>query len=148
MTTYRHTQFGRVLVYGMSAMVLLLGLAGFALGTLRWMLPPMVLLALAALLFGWLRTEIRGGMLHCRFGPGLFHKRFPLREIESVRPVRNSWIWGWGIRYTPHGWLYNVSGLDGVELTLSNGRRARVGTDRPEELVRALEQAIAVLEPR
>ena len=148
MTTYSHTQFGRVLVYGMLAIVLMLGLAGLMLGTIRWMLPPIALLALAALLFGWLKTEISDGILHCRFGPGLFHKRFPLREIVGVRSVRNSWIWGWGIRYTPRGWLYNVSGLDGVELTLSGGRHVRIGTDRPEELVQAIEQAIALHDGR
>ena len=144
MTTYSHTQFGRVLVYGMTTAGVLLGGSGLLLGTIRWMLPPIALLGLAAVLFGWLTTEIRDGVLHCRFGPGLFHKRFPLREIVSVRPVRNSWIWGWGIRYTPHGWLYNVSGLEAVELTLAGGRRARIGTDRPQELARAIEQSIGI----
>ncbi len=106
------------------------------------MLPAILLLGLAAVLFGSLTTEIRDGVLHCRFGPGLFHKRFPLCEIVTVEPVRNSWIWGWGIRYTPNGWLYNVSGLDAVELTLASGKMYRLGTDRPDELYRALRRRL------
>ena len=78
----------------------------------------MVALAVAALLFGSLTIEILDGELCCRFGIGLIRKRFPLRHVVAVETVRNSWIWGWGIRYTPHGWLFNVSGLDAVELTL------------------------------
>jgi hypothetical protein len=52
--------------------------------------------------------------------------------------VRNPWYYGWGVRLTPHGILYNVSGLNAVELLLDDGRRVRVGTDEPDALVRAL----------
>jgi hypothetical protein len=106
------------------------------------MLPAMGLLSIVALLFGSLTTEIADGELRCRFGIGLVRKRFPLRNIVRVEPVRNSWIWGWGIRYTPHGWLFNVSGLDAVELSLTSGRRVRIGTDEPDALARAIRQSI------
>ena len=55
--------------------------------------------------------------------------------------MRNLWYYGWGIRYTPHGWLFNVSGLDAVELELKNGRTWRVGTDEPVELLAAIQAA-------
>jgi hypothetical protein len=52
------------------------------------------------------------------FGPGLWHYRVALSDIEGVRIVRNTWLNGFGIRVRP-GWrLYNVSGLDAVELRL------------------------------
>jgi hypothetical protein len=35
-------------------------------------------------------------------------------------------------------WVWNVSGLDAVELTLRSGRRFRIGTDEPEELAKAI----------
>jgi len=111
-------------------------------GMLRWMLPAMVALALAAILFGSLTTEIADGELRCRFGIGLIRKRIPLRHVVAVEPVRNRWFWGWGIRYTPQGWLFNVSGLDAVELSLVGGRRLRIGTDEPDELARAIRGAI------
>lgn len=47
---------------------------------------------------------------------------------------------GWGLR----GWgskrAYNVSGSQGVELFLTDGRRIMVGSQRPDELAAALQQ--------
>jgi hypothetical protein len=55
--------------------------------------------------------------------------------------VRNRWYYGWGIRITPRGWLYNVSGLDAVELALKNGKCVRIGSDEPHALARAIDHA-------
>ncbi len=38
----------------------------------------------------------------------------------------------------PWGWMFNVSGLDAVDIELKDGGRFRIGTDEPEELVRAI----------
>jgi len=89
-------------------------------------------------LLGSLTVEIREGFLRWRFGPGLIRKQVRLAEIERTQAVRNRWYYGWGIRLTPHGWLYNVSGLEAVEVQLHTGKKFRLGTDEPEELVRAL----------
>jgi hypothetical protein len=35
-------------------------------------------------------------------------------------------------------WLWNVSGLNAIELTLKNSKRFRIGTDEPEKLVDAI----------
>jgi hypothetical protein len=142
MALYRHTQIGNLILGIVAVTFVALGVVGYLAGTLHWMLPAMGLMALIAVLFGSLTTEIADGELVCRFGIGLIRKRFPLRHVVRVEPVRNSWIWGWGIRYTPHGWLFNVSGLDAVELSLTSGKRVRVGTDRPDELARAIRQAV------
>ena len=45
---------------------------------------------------------------------------------------------GFGIRLTQHGWMWNISGLDAVELTYHNGKKFRIGTDEPEALLEAL----------
>ena len=89
--------------------------------------------------FGSLTVEVDGEELRHFFGPGFWKKTYLLSDIEKVETVRNSWIFGWGIRLTPYGWLYNVSGLDAVEITLRSGRKFRVGTDEPEELFTALQ---------
>jgi len=39
--------------------------------------------------------------------------------------------------------MWNVSGLDAVELALDGNRRYRIGTDDPEGLAAALERATA-----
>jgi len=95
-----------------------------------------------ALLFCCLTVEITGDELVCRFGPGLIRKRFVLCEIREVKVVKNPWYYGWGIRLTPHGWLFNVSGLNAVEIELASGKRFRVGTDQPEELAEAIRKGI------
>ena len=78
------------------------------------------------------------------FGPGLIHKTFAASDIREARIVRNRWFYGWGIRWTPHGWLFNVSGLDAVEVELRSGRQYRIGTDEPRQLHEAIGSVIAV----
>jgi hypothetical protein len=51
-------------------------------------------------------------------------------------------MWGWGIRLTPRGWLFNVSGLDAVELTMTTGKHYRIGTYDPMGLARAIDRVI------
>jgi hypothetical protein len=75
------------------------------------------------------------------FGPGAYRRSFPLREIEGVQVVRNTWLHGLGVHYMRKGMVYNVSGLGAVEMQLENGRRVRIGSDEPEELARAIEEA-------
>jgi len=89
-------------------------------------------------LFSSLTVEVEGEELRHYFGPGFWKKTYLLEDIESIKQVRNSWIFGWGIRITPHGWLYNVSGLDAVQIQLRSGRRFRIGTDDPEGLINAI----------
>ncbi|MFC2014949.1 hypothetical protein ACFLUP_03040, partial [Chloroflexota bacterium] len=69
-------------------------------------------------------------------------KKFKLQDIKSCRAVRNFWYYGWGIRRTPYGWLYSVSGLGAVEIELVTGKKYRIGTDVPSELEKAIQQGI------
>ncbi len=96
-------------------------------------------------LFASLTVEIDAEHLRIRFGIGLIRKRFPLDQIDTCRSVKNSWLYGWGIRLTPHGWLYNVSGLEAVELKMKSGKTYRIGTDEPAALTAALQAALASL---
>ena len=65
----------------------------------------------------------------------------------SFQTVRNKWYFGWGIRYLGTGWLYNVSGLDAVEIVQNDGKMVRVGTDEPDVLARALSTVVEVQRP-
>jgi hypothetical protein len=65
-------------------------------------------------------------------------------EIVGFRQVRNKWYYGWGVRGIPGGWMYNVWGLDAVELELASGKKFRIGTNEPEELVAALRARLAL----
>jgi hypothetical protein len=143
MDTYRHTQRGTTILtllgIGMLIVVIALGTqAGVA-----PLLAVLLVLAVAAVLFGSLTIEIRDGMLTWSFGPGLLHKRVRVADIQGWAVVQNPWWYGWGIRLTPNGWLYNVAGQNAVEITMKSGRRLRIGTDEPEQLSTALQRAVA-----
>ena len=135
---YRHTQFGTVVVRSLAAAGLVLLGLGLAYDDPVFILGGPIMMGILALLFYALTVEIDGTYLTFRFGIGLIRKRIPLAEIVAVRPVRNSWLYGWGIHRTPHGWLYNVSGWEAVEITLASGKRFRLGTDEPRRLAQIL----------
>ena len=97
-----------------------------------------LLLVILTWLFNSLTVEIDGEELRHWFGPRFWKKRYQLSDIESVEVVRNFWLYGWGIRLTPHGWLYNVSGLEAVQIQLRSGRKFRIGTDEPHVLKDAI----------
>jgi hypothetical protein len=60
----------------------------------------------------------------------LIHKKYRLSDIESCKPVKNPIWYGIGIRLTPAGWLYNISGCYAIELTFKNKRsKIRIGTN-------------------
>jgi len=109
---------------------------------------PLVALGVAAvcllvvLLFYRLCVEIRSGELRVSFGLGLVHRTFLVSELVAAQAVRNKWYYGWGIRWTPHGWLFNVYGLDAVQIELRSGKQYRIGTNEPQRLSAALRQAM------
>lgn len=71
------------------------------------------------------------------FGPGLIRGSVAVTDIVAARPVAMSST-GWGIRKTPSGWRYNVSGDRSVELDLRDGRQIDPGTDDTNALMSAL----------
>jgi len=86
-------------------------------------------------------TEVRDDALLIRFFP-LTHQKIPFEdirrcEVRTYSPIRE--FGGWGIRYGRKAKAYNVSGNRGVQLELSNGKRLLIGSQRPEELARAIE---------
>ena len=84
---------------------------------------------------------------HTQFGIGIIRKVFDLAGIIDVQTVVNKWYYGWGIRLTPHGWLFNVSGLQAVEITSKSGKKYRIGTDQPEKLAAVVRNNISADSP-
>jgi hypothetical protein len=142
MKRYQHTQVGCLILtvdmLGIFIYAIVLAMAGINIIAIV----VLILVTIAGILFSSLTVTISENDLDIRFGPGLIKKIFKLQDIESVRSVSNKWFYGWGIRITPHGWLYNVSGFSAVEIELRTGKTYRIGTDEPEELEEAIRQAI------
>ena len=86
-------------------------------------------------------TEVRNEGLYFGFPP------FPLRkiplddlkryEVRIYSPIKE--YGGWGFRYGWKGKAYNVSGNRGVQIELSNGKRILIGSQKPEELAKAID---------
>jgi hypothetical protein len=139
---YKHTQNGYLIIGG------LLGIAIF-LAITRIVAPAgrdgllisaiiEVILLICAIVFSKLTIKIDGESLEASFATGLIRKKVPLAEIAECEPIRIRWWYGWGIHLTPYGWLYNVSGLDAVVITLRNDGKFALGTDDPQGLVAAI----------
>ena len=147
MSPYKHSQPGTYARITFGALVLLCFAAALYVGAndskAIWVFGGMAaLMFVGLLLFHSLTVEVVRGYLRFRFGVGLIHRQFRLREIESAEKVRNRWFYGWGIKLTPHGWLFSVSGFDAIQIKLKNGRQYRIGTDEPERLLAAVQQAM------
>ena len=136
--TYQHTQWGHwtlVALLALAAVIAVIARSVTIFGL------QCVIMVVAFGVAGTLTTVIDGDVVRVRFGPiGLIHKRIALADITAARAVRNSPAYGWGIRYIPHGRLWNVWGLDAVELQLKNGTRFQIGTDEPQALLQALQR--------
>ncbi len=104
----------------------------------------MVTLIICLLIFYKLTITIDDTYLNFKLGIGLIRRSFRLSDIKSCTPVRNSAIWGIGIRMIPSGWLYNISGLSAIELSFKNRKtKIRIGTDQPEEVAEAVREKIS-----
>jgi hypothetical protein len=135
MKTYEHTQSGTVILVSVAvAYLVFLTLAA----VVPLVIVAPALLLVVGLLFRSLTIEISDTALRWYFGCGWPRRTVPLAEIESVEPIRINFWHGWGVHYTPRGWLYNVSGLGAVAIKLRNGKQFCLGTDEPEELAAIL----------
>lgn len=103
-----------------------------------------IILTVISSLFGTMSVKVTKKELFWYFGIGFWKKKLDLISISSVRLVKNKGWWGWGIRHYGDGWLYSVSGLRAVELTLVDGRNLRIGSDEPEQLARFLNENISI----
>lgn len=126
------------------------GIAGLALG----MTPPGFLarlalvgiLGAAAYSFRSLTVEVDEEEVRLQFGDGPIRHSFLLHDVYSVQTVRTTPLQGWGIHWIGNGWLYNIYGLDAVELCFHNGKRAYIGTDEPEKLSAAIDGRLIVVQ--
>jgi hypothetical protein len=91
-------------------------------------------------------TEVRSDGLYIRFFPLHFSfHRIPLEklkryEVRTYSPITE--CGGWGIRSYRSGKAYNVSGNRGVVLEFIDGRPILIGSQRPEEVAKAIDFAL------
>lgn len=146
---YEHTQFGTVLVLAIVSGIILTFVIGIILTfwfgvKIAWKpiaIGSLVISLIVLPLFYNLTVKFTQDTIHCSFGIGLISRKIPIHQIESAHQVKNPWYFGWEIRAIPGGWMFNVSGLDAIELTLKSNGKFRIGTDDPKGLLSAINQA-------
>ena len=142
---YRHTQFGTVVAAGTAlglavAVATTLMLSAATLAAAWWLVVALFAIIIAAFcLFATLTVEVDDREVRVRFGIGLFRKTVPVADILRCELVRTRIRWGWGLHWTPSGWLYNVSGRDAVRLEIARDRAVIIGSDEAPALKRAID---------
>ncbi len=149
MTSKTYTQFGTFSVAVMLPILIFLFIMLILTGFDDSM-PAMILIfvivtiLVCLLIFYKLTIEIDNSHVAFKLGTGLVKKKFALKDIEGCRPVKNSLLYGIGIRLIPGGWLYNVSGRFAIELTFKNKKsKIRIGTDKPEEVAELINKLLS-----
>ena len=142
---YRHKQTGWVMLIGFGLTFLTLLILSIFLATHVSALSALITFFSAAAivvllaLFSSMTVEINDDKLSWYFGPRFWKKTVSLAEIEDATPIQTKWYWGYGIKFFgPDRWLYNVSGLETVEIKLKSGGWIRIGTDDATGLVKSL----------
>ncbi|MCZ4337578.1 hypothetical protein [Shewanella colwelliana] len=137
---YKNTQPGIAMLSIMGIVVLVLLFASVTKPT-----EPIgfayLILGVLSILFSSLTIKVEGGEVKWFFGPKFWSKSIKTSEIESLKKIRTKWYYGLGIRLISNGWLYSVSGLTAVELKLKDGTTVSLGTNDPENLIKAIEQS-------
>lgn len=77
------------------------------------------LLTIIAMFYG-MTTRVEGDKVIITFGIGLIRKTIDVSKVKNINLVQNPLLYGWGIRMIPNGWLYSISGSEGVELQFAD----------------------------
>lgn len=136
---YRHVQWGwswllyLVFAIVMGGVMLASVVAAGDTSDPAWVIALTVALLIAlfftVLWFSRLEVTVDEETVTAAFGTGKPHRVHRLDEISAVRRERNQWWYGWGVRKVPRGWMYNVWGLDAVEIELPEDKVFRIGTN-------------------
>ena len=97
---------------------------------------------ISLLLFFQMRTSVDNKKIRISYGIGLI-KIIDIHNIERIEIVRNKWYYGLGIRIIKNGWLYNIQGLNAIELKMKNSKSIiRIGTVDNKKLKKEIESKI------
>lgn len=140
MAEHKYIQFGTISLVLMVPVFIMIIIMLFTIG-LKDLIQSLVLILLAVtfliciLIFYKMTIQINDTHVIFRMGIGLITREYELSQIKSCRPVRNSPFYGVGIRKIPGGWLFNVTGMEAVEISFKNKKQiVRIGTNKSEEI--------------
>jgi hypothetical protein len=147
--TYHHVQTGWAVILGSVvgiglALMVTLSLSVSTLAAVPWLVFSLFgLLALGLLTYATLTVVVDAEHVRVHFGIGLIRKAIPIADIARCEVVRTPTWWGWGMHWTPSGWLYNVSGRAAVRLDMKGEQPVMVGSDEADRLKAAIDARLA-----
>ncbi len=103
-----------------------------------WGYVILIIVVGAMFIFSRLTVTVAAGTVDAAFGLGWPRRSINVLDIVAIRRVRNQWWYGFGVRRVTNGLMYNVWGLDAVELELNSGHVFRIGSDDCSDLLAAL----------
>lgn len=141
MPIYEHTQPGTAMRVGLGGVLAVIVITTLVRGDGQpsvWLVAAGI--AVLLVLHHSLTVRVDAEQVTAAFGPGVIKRSIPVSAILGASVGRCAWYNGWGTRLTSSGWMYRVSGMDTVDLTLASGG-FRIGTNDPQGLLAAIEQA-------
>jgi len=90
-----------------------------------------------------LTLSITNKAVYINFGVFASKQVIPLTDIKSIAVRKYNGpgeFSGWGVKSNAHEQSYTVSGDEGVEIILKNGKMILVGTQKPKEMQRVINQ--------
>ena len=142
MSEYRHVQIGYLLIISFGILIIFSAVLVVATSFTPGFLFAMIAFAIALTMFCNMTVLVDNRFIVVAFYLGLPRRSISLADVASCRVVRCPWYYGWGIRYTPRGWIFRISGLAAVEIELAKGKRFQIGTDEPDVLAGAIDRAL------
>lgn len=125
------------------ALAVTLSLSASTLAAAPWLVVALFgLLTLGALTYATLTIDVDADNVRARFGVGFIRKSIALSDIIRCDVVRTPPWWGWGLHWTPSGWLYNVSGRAAVRLEMRAERAVMLGSDEADRLKAAIDASL------
>jgi hypothetical protein len=142
--TYSRTQHA-LWMWIVLAIPIVVVLAAWTTNPVAVMGVPVVVAVVPLLLVGAIFTQLTIAVdaraVRWHFGWGWPGGSIALADIARAEITRTNLAESWGIHWTIwHGWLWNVSGFQAVEIFKTNGGGVTLGTDDPQGLADAIER--------
>lgn len=140
MTLYERSEFGWPIFTFL--LIVAVALAILASATQTWPVWIVaVVVALCAFTFSTLKVRVTDAEVSWTFSFGFPSGRVALDNLASAEATSVSILNGIGIHLTLRGWLWNVHTGRAVWLRRKRGAAVLLGSDDPDALVAAIEQA-------
>ncbi len=101
-----------------------------------------LILTLVMLIFFKMCITVNAKGVSWQFNFKFLKKSIDRKDIVKTEIITCPWYWGVGIRLTPHGVMYNVSGSKAIKICKADGTSVLIGTDQPVKLKQSIEQII------